>query len=152
MDIEEKKPRGREKDEASIELLKQLTQKLCSNDISTARLAAFNLSWMQEDGLAILTKILYGDFPRTPKKAAAYGLRSMRGRMRKMAQDVLEEGLKHRDRTTRAACIKALSLMKGATVTKGGHHKDRKPGKSRIQEIRKKSKSDIERNSRSSSK
>jgi hypothetical protein len=152
MDPEVKRPRGREIDEASIELLKQLTQKLCSNDISTARLAAFNLSWMQEDGLAILTKILYGNFPRTPKKAAAYGLRSMKGRMKKMAIVVLEQGLKHRDRTTRAACVKALSLMKGVTPTKGSSREKRSSGKTQIQGIEKRTKSNVEKNSKSSSK
>jgi hypothetical protein len=68
---------------------------------------------MQEDGLAILTETLLGDYSRTTKKAAAYGLRSMKGRMKKMASEVLEQGLKHRDRTTKAACVKALFLMKG---------------------------------------
>ena len=112
MNSDDKKQSVREKDPAAIELLKQLTRKLCSNDITTARLAAFNLSWMQEDGLAILTQVLLGDFSRTSKKAAAYGLRSMKGRMKKMALEVLEKGLKHRDRTTKAACVKALSLIK----------------------------------------
>lgn len=113
MKSEEKKRSVPEKDEAVIELLKQLTRKLCSNDITIARLAAFNLSWMQEDGLAILTQVLLGDFSRTSKKAAAYGLRSMKGRMKQMALEVLEQGLKQRDRTTKAACVKALSLIKG---------------------------------------
>jgi hypothetical protein len=119
MKFEEQKSAGREKDEVAIELLRQLTRKLCSNDITTARLAAFNLSWMQEDGLAILTQVLLGDFSRTSKKAAAYGLRSMRGRMKKLALEVLERGLKQRDRTTKAACVKALSLIKGKGVEKG---------------------------------
>jgi hypothetical protein len=122
MKSEEKKSSGKAKDEAAIELLRQLTRKLCSNDITTARLAAFNLSWMQEDGLVILSKTLLGDFSRTTKKAAAYGLRSMKGRMKKMAVEVLEQGLKHRDRTTKAACVKALSLMKGGTPKKTGSH------------------------------
>ena len=152
MNLEGQKSSGREIDEASIELLKQLTQKLCSNDISTARLAAFNLSWMQEDGLAILTKILYGNFPRTAKKAAAYGLRSMKGRMKKMATEVLEKGLKHRDRTTRAACVKALSLMRGEAPTKGGSRKNRSSGKTQIQGIQKRTRGNVERNSKSSSK
>jgi hypothetical protein len=112
MKSEEQKSSAREKDQAAIELLRQLTRKLCSNDITTARLAAFNLSWMQEDGLAILTQVLLGDFTRTSKKAAAYGLRSMKGRMRKLALEVLEKGTKNRDRTTKAACVKALSLVK----------------------------------------
>jgi len=119
MQFEEKKSSGWEKDKAAIELLRQLTRKLYSNDITTARLAAFNLSWMQEDGLAILTQVLLGDFSRTSKKAAAYGLRSMRGRMKKKALEVLEQGLKHRDRTTKAACVKALSLIKGKGAKKG---------------------------------
>jgi hypothetical protein len=118
MKSEGQKSSGREKDKAAIELLRQLTRKLCSNDITTARLAAFNLSWMQEDGLAILTQVLLGDFSRTSKKAAAYGLRSMKGRMRTMALEVLEKGTKHRDRTTKAACIKALSLIKDKTAKK----------------------------------
>ncbi|NQT00443.1 MAG: hypothetical protein HQ580_00315, partial [Planctomycetes bacterium] len=116
---------------AAIELLRQLTRKLCSNDITTARLAAFNLSWMQEDGLAIFTETLMGNYSRTTKKAAAYGLRSMKGRMKKLAVEVLEQGLKHRDRTTKAACVKALSLMKGGTPKKADSHskpKSNRPG------------------------
>lgn len=135
MKSEEQKPSGTAKDEASIEQLRQLTRKLCSNDITIARLAAFNLSWMQEDGLAILTKILLGDFSRTSKKAAAYGLRSMKGRMKKLATEVLEQGLRNRDRTTKAACIKALALMKGEPVKKGGSGKNHRAGKPRIKEI-----------------
>ena len=148
MESEEKKSSVREMDEASIELLKQLTKKLCSNDISTARLAAFNLSWRQEDGLAILTKILLGDFQRTAKKAAAYGLRSMKGRMKKLATEVLEQGLRHRDRTTKAACIKALALMKGQVPQKGGSGKGNRTSKGRIQGIKTTSKSNTERNSK----
>jgi len=101
-----------QRDEATIALLRKLRGELLSNDITTARLAALNLAWKQEDGLAILTEALFGDYPRTAKKAAAYGLRKMNGRMRKMGTEVLMQGLKHRDRTTKAACIKSLSLMK----------------------------------------
>lgn len=151
MKFQEQKSSGQEKDEASIELLRQLTKKLCSSDISTARLAAFNLSWMQEDGLAILTETLLGNYSRTTKKAAAYGLRSMKGRMKKMASEVLEQGLKHRDRTTKAACIKALSLMKGGTGKKGGSHSKPKSVKPRIQETRKPDKRNTEWNRTSSS-
>ena len=139
MKSEEQKSSGREKDQAAIELLRQLTRKLCSNDITTARLAAFNLSWMQEDGLAILTQVLLGDFSRTSKKAAAYGLRSMKGRMKKLALEVLEQGLKHRDRTTKAACVKALSLIKQATAKKSGSNKKPRADKPNIQEIQKES-------------
>jgi hypothetical protein len=111
---------------------------LLSDDISTARLAASNLSWKQEDGLAILTEALFGNYPRTAKKAAAYGLRSMNGRMRKMAAEVLEQGLKHRDRTTKAACIKSISLMKGAVSEKAGLHSGSASGQQKIREITKK--------------
>lgn len=150
MKLEGQKSSGQEKDEASIELLRQLTQKLCSSDISTARQAAFNLSWMQEDGLAILTATLLGNFSRTTKKAAAYGLRSMKGRMKKMASEVLEQGLKHRDRTTKAACVKALFLMKGGTGKKGGSQSKPKSTKPEIQGIQRKGKRNTE-NRRSSS-
>ena len=131
----------RQKDEESIKALKELTVKLCSNDISTARLAAFNLAWMQEDGMAILSKILFGDFSRTSKKAAAYGLRSMKGRMKKLGVEVLEKGLKNRDRTTKAACIKALSLINKSAPAKDNSNKKSHPGRIRIQEVRKKSES-----------
>ncbi len=124
---EEQKSSGSAKDPAAIEKLKQLTRKLCSNDITTARLAAFNLSWMQEDGMAILTKILLGDFSRTTKKAAAYGLRSMKGRMKKPATEVLEQGCRNRDRTTRAACIKALAIIKGEVPPKNNSGKKSHP-------------------------
>lgn len=133
---EEQKSSGSAKDPAAIEKLRQLTRKLCSDDITTARLAAFNLSWMQDDGLAILTKILLGDFSRTTKKAAAYGLRSMRGRMKEPATEVLEQGCKNRDRTTRAACIKALAIMKGEAPPKSNSGKNRRKPKMRIREIK----------------
>ena len=112
MAFDNSKASGRQRDEASVALLRKLREKLLSSNISTARVAAFNLSWKQEDGLAILTEILFGNYTRTAKKAAAYGLRRMQGRMKKMALEVLEQGLIHRDRTTKAACIKSLSLMK----------------------------------------
>lgn len=135
---EQKSTPKRQNDEESIKALKELTKKLCTNDITIARLAAYNLSWMQEDGLAILANILNGDFTRTSKKAAAYGLRSMKGRMRKLAIEVLQKGLKSRDRTTKAACIKALSLMNKGSAPKDNSDKKNQAGKHRIQEIRKK--------------
>ena len=113
MTFDNSKSPPRQRDKATIELLRKLREKLLSDDISTARLAALNLAWKQEDGLAILTEALFGNYPRTAKKAAAYGLRSMNGRMRTLALEVLEQGLRHRDRTTKAACVKSLSLMKG---------------------------------------
>ena len=144
MASDEIKSSEKERDEAAIERLKQLTRKLCSNDITTARLAAYNLSWMQEDGLAILTETLTGDYSRTTKKAAAYGLRSMKGRMKKMALEVLEQGLRHRDRTTKAACIKALSLIKDGTKKKDSPQSKPEPKGSQIKEIKSKSKRSTE--------
>ncbi len=138
MKLEKRKPSGREKDEAAIELLNKLRERLFSDNVSTARLAAFNLSWMQEDGLDILKEVLFGNFPKTAKKAAAYGLRSMKGRMRKMASEVLAAGVKHTDRTTRDACTKALFIMAGGQPPKPAFRPKRKPGKGRIQEFRKK--------------
>jgi hypothetical protein len=138
MKLEKRKPSGREKDEAAIELLDKLREKLFSENVSTARVAAFNLSWMQEDGLDIFKETLFGNFPRTAKKAAAYGLRSMQGRMKKMAVEILNEGLKHSDRTTRDACAKALFLMKGGKVPPPSPRGKRRPGKPRIKEYRKK--------------
>jgi hypothetical protein len=119
MTLDNSKSSQRQRDEASVELLRKLREKLLSDNISTARVAALNLSWKQEDGLAILKEALFGNYPRTAKKAAAYGLRSMNGRMQKMASEVLKQGLRHRDRTTKAACIKSISLMKGKVAGKG---------------------------------
>lgn len=138
MKLEKRKPSGREKDEAAIELLEKLREKLFSKNISAARLAAFNLSWMQEDGLDILKEVLYGDFPRTAKQAAAYGLRSMQGRMKKMAAEVLTEGQRHSDRATRDTCKKALFLMQGGKGEKPAPRGKRRAGKPRIQEYRRK--------------
>ena len=113
MTSENRRSSDRQLDQATIELLIKLRDKMLSNDINTARKAAFNLSWRQEDGLTILKEVLFGDYPRTAKKAAAYGLRSMNGRMLKLASEIHQQGLKHRDRTTKAVCIKSISLMKG---------------------------------------
>jgi hypothetical protein len=144
MKSDENKSSAKERDEAAIEQLRQLTRKLCSNDITTARLAAFNLSWMQEDGLAILTETLMGDYSRTTKKAAAYGLRSMKGRMKKMALEVLEQGAKHRDRTTKAACVKALSLVKGGKAKKTDSQSKPEQKWPEIKEIKNKHKRSME--------
>ena len=53
MKLKQRIPSGRAKDETEIELLSRLREKLHSENVSTARLAAFNLSWKQEDGLDI---------------------------------------------------------------------------------------------------
>ena len=137
MTLDNSKSSQQQRDEAIIELLRKFRDKLLSDDISTARQAAFNLSWKQEDGLAILKEVLFGNYPRTAKKAAAYGLRSMKGRMQKMASEVQKQGLKHRDRTTKAVCIKSISLMKGGVLEKAGSDGKPASGKQNIKEITK---------------
>lgn len=112
MRLEKRIPSGREKDEASIRLLAKLREQLYSSNISTVRQNAFNLSWMQEDGLDILKEGLLGNTPRRVKSAAAYGLRKMRGRMRKKAEDVLVEGMGHSDSKTAEICRNALIVLK----------------------------------------
>ena len=139
MKLEKRKPSGREKDEATVELLTKLREKLHSDNVSNARRAAYNLSWMQEDGLDILKEALFGNFPRTAKKAAAYGLRSMNGRMKKMASEVLKEGLKRHNRITREACEKSLLLMEGKASGKVRPRKKPTSGRFRIRDIPKKS-------------
>jgi len=111
MELEKRELSGREKDEASIKLLRKLGEQLYSSDASNRRRAAYKLSWMQEDGLDILKAALFGNCPAHTKNAAAYGLRKMRGRMKKMALEVLEQGLKHRDASTREICRNALQLL-----------------------------------------
>ena len=133
MKLQERKPSGREKDEAAVALLAQLRERLHSGEISLARKAAYNLSWMQEDGLDILVEALLGSFPRDTKKAAAYGLRSMNGRMRKLAEEALTKGLASSNRITKDACAKSLQLMKeGPAPQRPGFQKKfqrpRRPG------------------------
>lgn len=140
MEQEAEKTAGQEheKDEAALERLRQLKQKLRSGDISRARRAAYNLSWLQEDGLEILTETLVGNFSRTAKAASTYGLRNMKGRMKKMALEVLEKGLNHSSADTKAVCGKALALMRGEAVKESSpHKKKRKRSRPRIQGIRK---------------
>ena len=109
--MEKRELSGREKDEASIKLLRKLQEQLYSTDASNRRRAAYKLSWMQEDGLDILKSALFGNCPVPSKNAAAYGLRKMRGRMKKMSLEVLEKGLKHRDNAIRGICRNALQML-----------------------------------------
>jgi len=134
MESERRKFSGREKDEAAIRLLEKLQDQLHSSDASNRRRAAFNLSWLQEDGLEVLRDALFGDVPVTSKNAAAYGLRKMRGRMKKMAMDVLKQGLKRRDGSTREVCRHALELLGEKTPPAPASQK-RAPKGPRIREI-----------------
>ena len=134
MESERRKLSGREKDEAAIKLLGKLKDQLHSSDASSRRRAAFNLSWLQEDGLEVLKGALFGSVPITTKNAAAYGLRKMRGRMKKIALDILKQGLKHRDSSTREVCRHALRLL-GEIVPASSSSKRPSIRGSRIKEI-----------------
>lgn len=118
MKLRKREISGREKDEASIKLLEQLMGKLYSGDLSVARRAAFNLSWMQEDGLDILKEALFSGATRRTKIAAAYGLRRTQGRMKKMALEVFKQGLTHSNNDTKYVCRGALALVSGKVQKK----------------------------------
>ena len=111
MNLERRPPSGREKDAESVEFLEKLRSRLHHDNISVARRAAYNLSWMQEDGLEILKEALYSNTGRVTKTAASYGLRNMRGRMKKLAIECLKEGLEHQSRNVRNACDRAIGLL-----------------------------------------
>jgi hypothetical protein len=135
MEIGKRKPTGREKDEASIRLLEKLREQLYSPHASNRRQAAFNLSWMQEDGLEILKTALFGNNPITTKNAATYGLRKMRGRMKKMALNVLQEGLEHPAGNTREVCRSALLRLEGKTEKKPPSKRNAKKARFEIRDI-----------------
>jgi HEAT repeat protein len=134
MESEKRILSGREKDEAAIRLLEKLKEQLRSSDASNRRRAAFNLSWMQEDGLGILKESFTGSDHITTKNAAAYGLRKMQGRMKKMALEVLDQGLKHRDSSTRQVSRSALQLL-GQKVPGEPVPQKRATKRTRIREI-----------------
>jgi hypothetical protein len=112
MKLKKREPSGREKNQETVVLLERLREKVYCDNPSAARHAAFNLSWMQDDGFEILKEALYSNANRAAKGAAAYGLRKMRGRMSKPALALLEEGLKHDNEGTRQVCERALKLEK----------------------------------------
>jgi hypothetical protein len=135
MRLEKRKPSGREKDQASVKLLEKLREQLHSSNSSTARRAAFNLSWMQDDGLDILKEALFGDAARRTKSAAVYGLRKMRGRMKKIALGVLAEGLRCSDGTTVEACQNALAVLKQKAHGKPAPVRKGRPARFQIKEV-----------------
>ncbi len=135
MEIEKRKLSGREKDEASIKLLSKLREELYSQHASNRRQAAFNLSWMQEDGLEILKAALFGNSQITTKNAATYGLRNMHGRMKKMALEVLKEGLKHSSGNTREVCRGALLRLEGKPEKKPPSKGNAKKSRYEIRDI-----------------
>ena len=139
MKLKRRKISGREKNEASIKLLEQLREKLYSDEVSNARRAASNLSWMQEDGLDILKEALFSKAVRRTKYAAAYGLRRTHGRMKKAALEVFKQGLAHADSHTREVCRDALSLLSEKAQEKPPSEGPAEGEKLRIREIPSKS-------------
>ncbi len=138
MELEKRKLTGREKDEASIKLLEKLSEQLYSQHASNRRQAAFNLSWMQEDGLEILKTALLGDCNITTKNAAAYGLRKMRGRMKKMALEILTQGKEHPNAETRDVCRNALLRLEGKPEKKPVSKAGPRKSKYEIRDVRRK--------------
>lgn len=134
MESGKRKISGRGKDEASAQLLEKLQGQLHSSNASIRRRAAYNLSWMQEDGLDILKTILFGNYQVTSKNAAAYGLRKMHGRMKKKALEVLAQGLKEHNSSTLEICRNALLLL-GHKVPTEFLPKQKQIRKTRIREI-----------------
>lgn len=137
MRLEKRQPSGREKDEAALELLEKLREQLYCSNISTVRQGAFHLSWMQEDGLDILREALLGNTPRRTKSAAAYGLRKMRGRMRKRAEATLAEGASHSDPLTAEISRNALVVIKKSKTPPRhpAHSKGKTKGQFEIREV-----------------
>jgi hypothetical protein len=135
MKLERRPLSGREKDAEFAELLDKLRVKLYCDNISVARRAAYNLSWLQEDGLDILKEALYSDTGRVTKTAAAYGLRNMRGRMKQLALDCFQQGLEHSSRNVRAASERALALLSRKRQPKPAPRGAAKRGKFKIQDV-----------------
>jgi len=133
MKLEKRVPSGREKDEASLQLLEKLREQLYSSNLTVLRQSAFNLSWLQEDGLDILREaMLSPEASRKTKGAASYGLRKMRGRMRKPAREVLSEGTRSSDPGTVEISRNALRVLE--QKKQGGKHKrPRKPSPARFE-------------------
>jgi hypothetical protein len=137
MRLEKRQPSGREKDQAAIELLEKLREQLYSSNVSTVRQSAFHLSWMQEDGLDILREALLVSTSRRAKSAAAYGLRKMRGRMRKMAEETLMAGAASPDPHTADIARNALTVLrKGKGAGKRPARPRPRGGKFEIREVR----------------
>jgi hypothetical protein len=126
---------SRQNDDAAIKLLAQLKEKLHSGDMSKARRAAHNLSWMQDAGFDILKQALLNKSSIGTKIAAAYGLRCMRGRMRKTVLEVLLQGLQSPNDNTRRVCTKTALMLTGKTQTKSVSESDQGSKKFKLREI-----------------
>ena len=122
-------------DEASIRLLAQLKDKLHSGDMSRARRAAHNLSWMQDAGFDILKDALLNKSSIGTKIAAAYGLRSMRGRMKKLVLEVFLQGLQSPNDNTKRVCTKTALMLTKKTQPKPAYQYERGSEKFKVKEI-----------------
>ena len=98
-------------DEEAAKLLSQLKEKLYCGDMSKARRAAHDLSWKQEAGFDVLKEALLGRSSIGTKIAAAYGFRSVRGRMKKKTLEILLQGLKSSNANTRRVCTKTALIL-----------------------------------------
>ncbi len=136
MKLAKRIPTGREKDQAAIELLEELRQKLYNENASVARRAAFNLSWMQEDGLEILEEALFSHASRRTKSAACYGLRNMHGRMKKAAAELIRKGSQSSNDGTKDVSITAIGLMERPASEKRKPRKPQRTGRIQIREMR----------------
>ncbi|MFA5784799.1 MAG: hypothetical protein WC962_07950, partial [Phycisphaerae bacterium] len=109
--------------------------KLYNDNSSVARRAAFNLSWMQEDGLEILQEALFHGRSRRVKYAACYGLRNMHGRMKKAAYEVIRKGAESSTRDISEVCRAAVILLNRPASQKA-KPKHRTAGRVQIREMR----------------
>jgi hypothetical protein len=139
MKLSKRTPTGREKDQAAIELLDELRQKLYNENPSVARRAAFHLSWLQEDGYEILEEALFSQASRRTKGAACYGLRNMHGRMKKIAADLILKGVQSSNDGTKEVCLTAVKLMERTPQEKKARpDRPKRTGKYPIREMRNK--------------
>jgi hypothetical protein len=134
MEPECRKTTDSQKNEATEQLFQKLQEQIRSSNASIRRRAAYNLSWLQEDGLEILKGFLFGNFPVITKNAAAYGLRRMHGRMKKLALEALRLGLEKKVGSTAQICRNAL-LMLGQQIPAEFQGRKQAPHTSRIKEI-----------------
>jgi hypothetical protein len=138
MDLEKRELSGREKDESSIEHLEELREKLYfARNNSARRTAAFNLSWKQEDGFEILKEVLLSEnSERQSKTAAAYGLRSMRGRMKKIARQVIYDGIDSESKEISEVCKHAVRVLENRKKASKPRRKPPKKHRKNIKEFK----------------
>lgn len=136
MKLEKRKLSGREKDDEAIQLLEKLREQLFTANLTLARQTAFNLSWLQEDGMEILSEGLLSEYAsRKTRGASAYGLRKMRGRMRKPARAVLEEGTKNANPNIAIVCRNAIKVLEGKHTPYKRHNRRRSRPKFEIRDL-----------------